>query len=137
MLQTAISRTVDTEDPEDSITGMDGVEGTGFRDEDEEFYSGKIYCANCIHCKLIPAKSERGDQYVLRIRCAAGKWKKKLGEEKFYKYCTIFRRFIDACDSYEAMGDTREFIRELRKTLSTRDEVFPIKPVDALCNTAS
>jgi hypothetical protein len=101
--------------------------------QDEEFHSGKIYCANCIHCKLIPArqgapgnseKQGKEDRYVLRIRCAAGKWKKKLGEEKIYKYCTITRRYQDSCDAYEAMGDTREFIRELRKTLSGRDEVY-------------
>jgi hypothetical protein len=101
--------------------------------QDEEFHSGKIYCANCIHCKLIPAKpgtsfdsqgQDFGDRYVLRIRCTAGKWKKKLGEEKLYKYCTITRRYQDSCDAYEAMGDTREFIRELKKTLSGRDEVY-------------
>jgi hypothetical protein len=98
--------------------------------QDEEFHSGKVYCANCIHCKLIPAKpgDSEGqgveDKYVLRIRCAAGKWKKKLGEEKLYKYCTITRRYQDSCDAYEAMGDTREFIRELRKTLSGKDEIY-------------
>jgi hypothetical protein len=101
--------------------------------QDEDFHSGKIYCANCIHCKLIPAKpgnpvEAQGEssesRYVLRIRCAAGKWRKKLGEEKFYKYCTITRRYLDSCDTYDPMGDTREFIRELRKTLSGRDEVF-------------
>jgi hypothetical protein len=100
---------------------------------DEEFHSGKIYCANCIHCKLIPAKPEghinsqeqdSEDSYVLRIRCAAGKWKKKHGEDKLYKYCTITRRYQDSCDTYEAMGDTREFIRELKKNLSGRDEVY-------------
>jgi hypothetical protein len=102
-------------------------------DQDEEFHSGKIYCANCIHCKLIPTKQGTpgdsqeqgpGDRYVLRIRCAAGKWRKKLGEEKLYKYCTITRRYQDSCDAYEAMGDTREFIRELRKSLSGKDEVY-------------
>jgi hypothetical protein len=95
--------------------------------QDEEFHSGKIYCANCIHCKLIPSKQGNPgnsggqgseDRYVLRIRCAAGKWRKKLGEEKLYKYSTITRRYQDSCDAYEAMGDTREFIRELKKTLS-------------------
>jgi hypothetical protein len=84
--------------------------------EGNEFHSGKIYCANCIHCKLVPAKPEGEERYVLRIRCAAGKWKKKLGQEKLYKYCTITRRYLDECDAYEEMGDTREFIRELRKT---------------------
>jgi hypothetical protein len=101
--------------------------------QDEEFHSGKIYCANCIHCKLIPKKpgtsfdsqgQESKDKYVLRIRCAAGKWRKKLGEEKLYKYSTITRRYQESCDTYEAMGDTREFIRELKKTLSGRDEVY-------------
>jgi hypothetical protein len=90
----------------------------------DEFHSGKIYCANCIHCKLIPTRPEGEDRYVLRVRCAAGKWKKKLGEEKLYKYCTITRRYLDECDSYGEMGDTREFIRELRKTLPNKDEQF-------------
>jgi hypothetical protein len=94
------------------------------QEADEEFHSGKIYCANCIHCKLVPAKSEKEEHYVLRIRCAAGKWKKKLGEEKLYKYCTITRRYLDACGAYDAMGDTREFIRELRKNLSGKDEIY-------------
>jgi hypothetical protein len=95
-------------------------------DTTEEFHSGKIYCANCIHCKLIPAKPDREERYVLRIRCAAGKWKKKLGQEKMYKYCTITRRYLDSCDAYEEMGDTREFIRELRKNLPNRDEFFTL-----------
>jgi hypothetical protein len=101
--------------------------------QDEEFYRGKIYCANCIHCKLIPAKAgspagspegEEKDRWALRIRCAAGKWKKRMGEEKLYKYCTITRRYQDSCDAYEAMGDIRGFIRELRKTLSGEDEIY-------------
>jgi hypothetical protein len=92
--------------------------------QDEEYQSGKIYCANCIHCKVILSKSDKDDQYVLRIRCAAGKWKKKLGEEKLYKYCTITRRYLDFCDTYEAMGDAREFIRELRKALPGKEEVY-------------
>jgi hypothetical protein len=91
---------------------------------DEEFHHGKIYCANCINCKLIPAKSDKENQYLLRIRCAAGKWKKKLGEEKLYKYCTITRRYLDYCDAYEAMGEAQEYIRELRKKVSNRDILF-------------
>jgi hypothetical protein len=93
-------------------------------DQDEDFQSGKIYCANCMHCKLVPAKSDKEEQYLLRIRCSAGKWKKKLGEEKLYKYCTVTRRYLDDCDAYDAMGDTREFIRELRKTVSGKDEIY-------------
>jgi hypothetical protein len=93
-------------------------------DPEDEFHSGKIYCANCIHCKLVPAKPEGDDRYFLRVRCAAGKWRKKLGEEKLYKYCTITRRYLDECDAYEEMGDTREFIRELRRTLPNKDEQY-------------
>ncbi|MDR2608914.1 MAG: hypothetical protein LBC57_11045 [Treponema sp.] len=95
-----------------------------FIEHNEEFHSGKIYCANCIHCKLVPLWQENGQSYVLRVRCAAGKWKKKLGEEKYYKYFTIFRRYLDECDAYEGMGDTKEFIRELRSILPGKDEIF-------------
>jgi hypothetical protein len=114
MLQTA--------EPEvlDMLRDISGQEGED--PSDEEFHSGKIYCANCIHCKLLPAKPEGETVYLLRVRCAAGKWKKKLGEEKMYKYCTITRRHLDSCDAYEEMGDTRDFIRDLRKTLPSKDE---------------
>jgi hypothetical protein len=114
MLTTLEAKTEDT-----------GVPGSAILSPpDDTFHSGKIYCANCIHCKLIPAVPEGEERYVLRIRCAAGKWKKKLGQEKMYKYCTITRRYLDKCDAYEEMGDTREFIRELRKNLPNRDEFY-------------
>ena len=82
--------------------------------QQEEFQTGKIYCANCFHCKLLPAS----ENTILHIRCAAGKWKKKLGQEKVYKYCTITRRYFDVCGTYEDIGDTSEFIKELRKAIS-------------------
>lgn len=85
--------------------------------------AGKIYCANCIHCKLVRVANERGE-YHLRVRCAAGRWKKKLGEEKVYKYFTVARRSLDECDAYEPMGDPREFLKELKKTLPIKDEVY-------------
>lgn len=92
--------------------------------EDDDSCCGKIYCANCIHCKLVPSSPDGDDRYFLRVRCAAGKWRKKLGEEKVYKYCTVARRSLDGCDSYEEMGDTREFIRELKKSLPVKDEIY-------------
>jgi hypothetical protein len=95
-------------------------------DDEQGFSLNKIYCANCINCKLIPEIQEGKTRYVLRIRCAAGKWKKKLGEEKIYKYCTIGRRYQDACDSYDEMGDSRSFIRELKKDLPNKDELYLI-----------
>lgn len=84
----------------------------------------KIYCANCVHCKLIRTKTGSGSQYCLRVRCDAGMWKKKLGEEKIYKYFTVARRSPDDCPHYEPMGDPREFIKELKKTLPIKDEVY-------------
>ena len=84
----------------------------------------KIYCANCIHCKLIRLPSGNGGQYLLRVRCDAGKWMKKLGEEKYYKYFTVARRSLEQCDRYEPMGETKDFLKELKKTLPIRDETY-------------
>jgi hypothetical protein len=119
MIEGAKREAGDLTDPRNPVPGEDA----------ELFHSGKIYCANCIHCKLIPAKSEGGNHYVLRIRCAAGKWKKKLGQEKMYKYCTITRRYLDSCDAYEEMGNTREFIRDLKKTLPNKDEPYVMEKI--------
>ena len=40
---------------------------------------GQIFCANCIHCKLVPSPAESEGLYRLRVRCDAGKWKKEAG----------------------------------------------------------
>ncbi len=85
---------------------------------------GRIYCANCRNCKLVRVPGASGGQYLLRVRCIAGKWKKRLGSEKLYKYFTIVRRSIEDCDRYEPMGDSREYLRELKKSLPIRDEAY-------------
>lgn len=90
----------------------------------DEYQGGKLYCANCIHCKLVPSSPDGDERYFLRVRCVAGKWRKKLGEEKIYKYCTVARRSIAACDSYEEMGEAKEFIRDLKKSLPVKDELY-------------
>lgn len=90
---------------------------------DEASTEGKIYCANCIHCKLVPAPAGQG-RYYLRVRCDAGKWTKKSGEEKLYKYFTVARRNIEHCDSYEDMGEGPEFLKDLRQTLPAADEIY-------------
>lgn len=92
--------------------------------EEEVGKTVKVYCANCEHCKLVRSSLGNGSQYQLRVRCDAGKWLKKLGDEKYYKYFTVARRSLDECDSYEPMGDTKEFIRELKKNLPIKDEVY-------------
>jgi hypothetical protein len=90
---------------------------------DSSELSGKIFCANCIHCKLVPAPAGQG-RYYLRVRCDAGKWRKKSGEEKIYKYFTVARRSIDYCGSYEDMGEGPEFLKDLRDTLPAADELY-------------
>ena len=84
----------------------------------------KIYCANCKNCKLVPTSVNEGNGYVLRVRCAAGKWKKRLGDEKLYKYFTVIRRSMDECDSYDPMGDEQEFLQDLKRSLPINDEIY-------------
>ncbi len=91
---------------------------------DEIGRDGKIYCANCYHCKLSMEKFNESNGYKLRVRCAAGQWKKKQGEEKLYKYSTVIRRSPEYCDYYEPMGSLREFLRELKKSLPVQDEIY-------------
>ncbi len=98
-------------------TSIATLDGTGLA-------HGPVYCANCIHCKLVPSPAEAAGLYRLRVRCDAGKWRKKLGEEKIYKYFTVARRSIPSCLSYEDMGDSDDFIRDLRKVLPTSDETY-------------
>jgi len=91
---------------------------------DDEFSSDKVYCANCVNCKLIKIPMGESGQYGLRVRCARGKWRKKLGQEKVYKYFTVIRRTVDSCDGYEPMGDVEVFLKELRKNLPIKDEIY-------------
>ncbi len=99
-------------------------EGRDFQSFDEEFLTDKVYCANCIHCKLVKIPMGSASQYGLRVRCDAGKWRKKLGEEKLYKYFTVIRRTLDQCDSYEPMGEVEIFLKELKKNLPIKDEIY-------------
>ena len=57
----------------------------------KDFDDSKIYCANCIHCKVIKTQTQNEGEYQLRVRCDAGMWKKKMGDEKYYKYFTVIR----------------------------------------------
>jgi hypothetical protein len=91
---------------------------------EEEFSSDKVYCANCIHCKLIKVATGDASQYSLRVRCEAGKWRKKLGEEKVYKYFTVIRRTVEQCDAYGAMGDAGIFHKDLKRNLPIKDEIY-------------
>ncbi len=84
----------------------------------------KIYCANCLHCVVFKQPIEGADAYVLRVRCSMGLWKKRSGEEKVYKYFSIIRRTPDKCNLYDPMGEEKSFIKELRKSLPVKDEIY-------------
>ena len=99
-------------------------QGSPKRTSSEAPEARKVYCANCVHCKLVRACRSDGRSYQLRVRCDAGKWMKKLGEEKTYKYFTVTRRCREDCTMYEPMGDIKEFLRELKKNLPIKDEVY-------------
>jgi hypothetical protein len=107
-----------------ALKGTAVVESSGMEDTVDLFID-KIYCANCIHCKLVRLPVSENRQYQLRVRCDAGKWKKKLGEEKYYKYFTVARRSLEDCDAYEPMGDVKDFLKDLKKTLPIKDETYP------------
>ncbi|MFC1504203.1 hypothetical protein ACFL6D_02175 [Spirochaetota bacterium] len=88
----------------------------------------KIYCANCKNCVIIQNSALVKNQYVLRVNCIENKWKKKMGEQKLYKYFTVARRTVDKCDKYIEMGPSeKEYIKELRKNLPIKDEVYAYK----------
>jgi hypothetical protein len=53
-----------------------------------------------------------------------GIWKKKSGDEKIYKYFTIVRRTMEQCDSFDPMGDETSFLKELKKNLPIKDEIY-------------
>ncbi len=84
----------------------------------------KIYCANCAHCVVHKQVIEGASSYVLRVRCSMGIWRKRSGDEKVYKYFSIVRRTQDRCQHYDTMGDEKAFIKELRKSLPIKDEIY-------------
>lgn len=84
----------------------------------------KIYCANCSHCVVFKQVIEGADTYVLRVRCLKGMWRKRSGVEKVYKYFSIIRRTQENCQYYDPMGDEKTFIKELRRTLPIKDEIY-------------
>ena len=93
----------------------------------EQLSETDIYCANCRYCVLFRKSSGiDGNQYLLRVKCIKEQWRKKLGEEKMYKYFTVARRTVEKCEDYKEMGDLRSFLKALRKSVPVRDEVYII-----------
>ena len=84
----------------------------------------KVFCANCAHCIVKRQSEGDADRYILRVRCNKGKWSKRSGEEKLYKYFTVARRMQVNCEDYQKMGDLFPFIKNLKKELPIKDEIY-------------
>lgn len=96
------------------------IDDTDFIPFGESLSAEKLYCANCIHCKLIKVPNGDGCNYNLRVRCDAGKWRKKLGEEKVYKYFTVIRRTVEQCGDYVPWETRSRFSRSCGRTSPSR-----------------
>lgn len=97
---------------------------THTHDGESDVSTERIYCANCSHCVLFKQQVGTRSSYVLRVRCIKGMWKKQSGELKVHKYFTIIRRTMSSCEHYDPMGDDKTFIKELRKNLPIKDEIY-------------
>ncbi len=84
----------------------------------------KIFCANCQNCIVIKQYEVDHGKYVLRTKCVKKQWIKRSGEEKFYKYFTVARRIVEECEYYTEMGETFPYIKNLRRELPIKDEVY-------------
>ena len=92
----------------------------------------KVYCADCAHCVVVRQYESEQDKYILRVRCNKKKWSKRSGEEKLYKYFTVARRMQPNCEEYQEMGELLPYIKNLKKELPIKDEIYVIKrPVRA------
>ncbi len=87
----------------------------------------KIFCANCQHCVVLKQQESEPDKYVLRVKCLKNKWLKRSGEEKLYKYFTVARRIMDDCNDYIELGEPFPYIKNLRKELPIKDEIYSLK----------
>ena len=90
--------------------------------------NNKVYCANCSHCLVVRKQEGDPSRYILRVRCEKGKWSKRSGEEKLYKYFTVARRTQANCEEYKEMGEVLHFIKNLKKELPIKDEIYSVKP---------
>ncbi|MBX7058254.1 MAG: hypothetical protein K1X75_09310 [Leptospirales bacterium] len=87
----------------------------------------KVYCANCAQCIVVRQYEAEHDKYILRVRCNKKKWSKRSGEEKLYKYFTVARRMQPNCEDYQEMGDLLPYIKNLKKELPIKDEIYGVK----------
>ena len=84
----------------------------------------KFFCANCMNCIVIRHYESDPERFVLRVRCTKKQWTKRSGEEKLYKYFTVSRRTVDNCQYYNEAGDLYPYIKNLRRDLPIKDEIY-------------
>ena len=74
-------------------------------------------------------RQQEGDpeRYILRVCCTKGRWSKRSGEEKLYKYFTVARRMQLNCEDYHEMGDPLPFIKNLKKEVPIKDEIYNVR----------
>jgi len=89
----------------------------------------KIFCANCTNCIVIRQYESEPDRFVLRVKCLKKKWAKRSGEEKLYKYFTVARRIMEDCEYYDESGELYPYIKNLRKELPIKDEIYSTKEI--------
>ena len=87
----------------------------------------RVYCANCEHCIVTRAFEHDNTRYVLRVKCTKKRWEKRSGEEKQYKYFTVARRVQQDCPDYSTLGKATPFIKNLRRELPVKDEIYSIE----------
>jgi len=87
----------------------------------------KVYCANCLYCTVFRHYEGDSKTFALRVRCNKKQWLKRSGEEKVHKYFTVARRTMDECDYYTETGDLYPYIKNLRKALPVKDELYQIE----------
>ena len=89
----------------------------------------RVFCSNCQYCIVIRQYEADPDKYVLRVKCVKKKWVKRSGEEKLYKYFTVARRIVDGCDYYISCGEEFPYIKNLRKELPIKDEIYSTRDI--------
>ena len=84
-----------------------------------------IKCADCLHCKQFREINEATGRYVLKVRCAAGRWKRgrKHGDCDLHK---ILGRRSHTCGDYVSMSENEEDRQQYLRTLT---ETLPLEVI--------
>ena len=91
--------------------------------------STMVRCADCLHCKVFKRHARSG-RYVLRLRCAKGKWTKgkKNPVEQTPPLHTLMRRRVKSCVYYESLSedeaDREQYLAALQEDLPCEQYVY-------------